>query len=140
MKRKLKPPTDDYPAPWEDRPVSEERWRKHRDRMMAVCAVGRRPCEWWLYEMRRPVPQQQTLMLYEMGALRSDELVRLQRSWRMFYDEAYEVIPASASYAEIRKTPEQRREYLDRHQVPREVVAQWDAERAKLNDDDIVDR
>jgi len=130
VRRKLNPPTDDYPAPWEARPVSLERWQKHRDRMMAACAIGRRPIEWWKYEMRRPPPDNETQVLYAMGVLRADELHKLTKWWKMAYDEANEVISVG-SFETMRKTPEQRQAYLDRHGVPREVVLRWDAERAE---------
>src|SRR5262245_50128157 len=118
-----------YPPPWEDRPVSRELWEKFRDRLMAACGPGRRPEEWWLYELGREPPENETQMLYTMGALRSDELHRLMKWWRSHYDEANEVI-TSPSHGIIRKSPQERREYLDHHCVPPELVKQWDSEAA----------
>jgi hypothetical protein len=58
----------DFPVPWEAGPISRERWQKHRARLMAGCAVGRRPVEWWEYEQGREQPEDQTQVLYAMGA------------------------------------------------------------------------
>ena len=57
MKRKTKAPIDDRPMPWEPRPVSRERWQKHRAWLMGACAAGSRPEEWWLYEQNRERPE-----------------------------------------------------------------------------------
>jgi hypothetical protein len=130
MRRKTKPPMDDYPPPWEDGPISRERWRKNRDRVMAACQVGRRPMEWWLYELGRDPPENETQVLYTMGVLRADELHRLMKWWRMAYDEANEVI-SSSSYGTIKRTPEERQKYLNHHQVPPDLVKQWDFERTE---------
>ena len=43
MRRKTKAPIDDRPVPWEEGPISRERWQKHRDWMMAASGAGRRP-------------------------------------------------------------------------------------------------
>ena len=117
MRRKTKPPLDDYPMPWEDSPVTRERWQKHRARMMAACHEGRRPIEWWLYELGRWPPENQTQTLYTMGVLRAEEIAKLMKFWRIAYEDTN------------KRTPEQRQKYLDFHSVPHELVAQWDAER-----------
>jgi hypothetical protein len=75
-------------------------------------------------------PAKQTQTLYTMGELRADELARLMTWWRDAYEEANEVITVG-SYGPSRKTPEERQKYLDFHNVPHEVVEQWDSERAK---------
>jgi hypothetical protein len=65
-----------------------------------------------------------------MGELRGGELAQCMKWWRMHYDDANEVFTVG-SFGTIRKTPEQRQAYLDFHNVPHELVEQWDAERAK---------
>jgi hypothetical protein len=130
MKRKTKPPIDDTPAPWEERPVSRERWQKHRAWLMDGC-IGSRPQEWWLYEQGREQPENETQVLYSMGELRGAELAKLMKWWRDAYEEANEVLVIGGSIGTIRKTPAQRQKYLDHHHVPHELVAQWDAERTK---------
>ena len=65
-----------------------------------------------------------------MGELRGAELARLMTWWRDAYEEANEVITVG-SYGPLRKTPEERQKYLDFHNVPHELVEQWDAEKAK---------
>ena len=81
MKRKTKPPIDDTPTPWEKRPVSRERWQKHRAWLMDGC-VGSRPQEWWLYEQGREPPENETQVLYSMGELRGEELAKCMKWWR----------------------------------------------------------
>jgi hypothetical protein len=130
MKRKTKPPIDDTPAPWEERPVSRERWQRHRDWLMDGC-VGSRPQEWWLYEKQCERPENETQALYTMGELQGDELTKLMKWWRDAYEEANEVLIIGGSFGTIRRTPEQRQKYLDHHHVPRELVKQWDTERTK---------
>ena len=53
-----------------------------------------------------------------MGELRGAELTKCMAWWKTAYKDANEV------------TPEERQEYLDYHNEPRELVQQWDAERA----------
>ena len=130
MRRKTKPPNDDRPVPWEDRPISRERWQRHRDWMMATEGPGQRPQEWWLYEKGRKRPENETQTLYAMGELRGAELARLMEWWRDAYKDAYEVFTVG-HFGTIRKTPEQRQAYLDFHNVPHELVAQWDAGKVK---------
>ena len=130
MRRKTKAPIDDRPVPWEERPISRERWQRHRDWMMAAAGPGHRPDEWWRYEKGCQRPAHQTQALYTMGELRGAELARLMTWWRDAYEEAYEVFTVG-HFGTIRKTPEQRRAFLDFHNVPHELVEQWDAEKAK---------
>ena len=66
-----------------------------------------------------------------MGELRGAELARLMVWWRDAYKEANEVFHGRHLSGTIRKTPEERQAYLDFHNVPGELVAQCDAERAK---------
>jgi hypothetical protein len=131
MRRKTKAPIDDTPAPWEERPVSRERWRKHRAWLMSGNGAGYRPEEWWLYEKKCQRPKNETQTLYTMGELRGDELAKLLTWWRDAYEEANEVLDVGGSFGTIIRTPEQRQKYLDHHHVPHELVAQWDAERTK---------
>lgn len=91
MRRKTKPPNDDRLVPWEDRPISRERWQRHRDWMMATEGPGQRPQKWWLYEKGRKRPENETQTLYAMGELRGAELARLMEWWRDAYKDAYEV-------------------------------------------------
>ena len=121
----------DYVVPWESRPISKERWEKFRNRMLAEEAAGHRPEEWWLYEQDRDRPENETQVLYTMGELRGAELAKCMGWWRQHYEEANEVLVIGGSFGTIRKTPAQRQEYLDYHDVPRELVKQWDAERTK---------
>ena len=94
VKRRVAKIRDDYPRPWEKRPVSRERWERHRATMMARCHAGHRPEEWWEYES--PVPRDpdfdvpQCLQLYNMGELSADELAELMPFWRQHYERAQE--------------------------------------------------
>ena len=60
MRRKTKAPIDDRPVPWEERPISRERWQRHRDWMMAAEGPGQRPVEWWQLRKRRKQPENET--------------------------------------------------------------------------------
>jgi hypothetical protein len=76
---------------WEDRPVSLERWERHRDLMMASTAAGRRPDEWWLYERQMERPRDREAdVLYQMGELDDAELAELIPRWRDHFDRANE--------------------------------------------------
>jgi hypothetical protein len=97
---------------------------------MAECAVGRRPEEWWLYEQGCEQPENQTQVLYTMGELRAEELAKLMVWWRDAYVDVNETVTVG-SFGTVRRTPEQRQAHLDFHEVPHELVEQWDAERAK---------
>ena len=130
MKRKTKPPIDDTPTPWEKRPVSRERWQKHRAWFMDGC-VGTRPEEWWLYEQGREPPENEAQVLYAMCELRGEELAKVMKWWRRAYEEANEVLDVGGSFGTVRKTPAQRQAYLDHYDVPTELVEKWDAERTK---------
>jgi hypothetical protein len=120
MRRKTKAPIDDRPVPWEERPISRERWQRHRDWMMAGCGAGHRAEEWWLYEKGRARPKNETQVLREMGELRGGELAQCMKWWRMDYDDANDG-----------RTPAGRQAYLDSHDVPPDLVELWDAEKAK---------
>ena len=97
---------------------------------MAGCGAGHRAEEWWLYEKGHARPKNETQVLYAMGELRGGELAQCMKWWRDAYDDANEVFTVG-SFGTIRKTPEERQKYLDYHNVPHELVAQWDAEKAK---------
>jgi hypothetical protein len=83
--RKKKPPKDDRLRPWDDRPISYERWLKHRDQIMAWTRVGSRPEEWWAYEKQIPQPRDlgdERITLFEMAELTETELAELIPEWR----------------------------------------------------------
>jgi len=113
---------DDYPAPWEDRPVSEARWQHHREAMIRNAGPGRRPVEWWLYDKGwsdRPDLHGQTAILLQMGELTKAELAQLMVWWRMDFEDAY------GDYVEA----QERRERL--RGIPRPILAQLRAERKR---------
>jgi hypothetical protein len=77
---------NDYPPPWESRPVSQERWHR-RDRMMAAVGAGVRPTEWWAYETEATRPTDrgdETIALYEMGELTEAEIAELMPQWHRY--------------------------------------------------------
>ena len=76
-------------------------------------------------------PKNETQVLYSMGELRGEELAKLMKWWRRHYEEANEVLVIGGSFGTIRRTPAERQKYLDFHNVPHELVEQWDAERTK---------
>ena len=89
MERTAPPPVLDLPLPWEDRPVSRERWEQHRALLLRR-EIGARPPEWWVYDrgMEPPgPPHMQARMLFEMGELKGAELAQVLGWFRNFYDE-----------------------------------------------------
>jgi hypothetical protein len=91
--RKKKPPKDDRLRPWDDRPISYERWVKHKDQIMASTRAGSRPEEWWAYEKQIPQPRDlgdERITLFEMAELTETELAELIPEWREEYERANE--------------------------------------------------
>jgi hypothetical protein len=135
--RRRKP--GDYPAPWEDRPISRERWQRHRETMMQHQPAGSRPVEWWLYERQMPRPHDEAATLLEMGELRGEEKVEKMRYWREQYERTCE--PGFGycighknpgdTFASWLKGPAARRAHYRWAGIPRELVRKWDAERKR---------
>jgi hypothetical protein len=92
-KRKRKTPKGDIPRPWEDRPVSLERWHRHRHLLMVDWAYpGTRPPEWWVYEKGLEPPyDHEANILRRMGELDEAELAAVTEEWRLHYDHAVEI-------------------------------------------------
>ena len=91
--RRIKARKDDYPKPWEADPISRDRWRRHRDRMMEETRAGSRPVEWWEYERKMDRPRslgEEHVALFEMGELTEQELAELMPRWRQWYEKANE--------------------------------------------------
>jgi hypothetical protein len=90
--RRIKAQKDDLPRPWEDRPISRERWERHRESMLARSHEGRRPEEWWAYDS--PVPRDrdvaESIQLYEMGELDAAEMAELMPTWREHFQRGNE--------------------------------------------------
>jgi hypothetical protein len=89
---RIRPPECDLapPHPWEDRPISCERWRRHRETMLAGSPAGTRPIEWWLYERDMQQPDRQTTWLYDHNELSEAELAELRPVWRQRYEHAHD--------------------------------------------------
>ena len=133
VKRRAAKVRDDYPRPWENRPVSLERWQRHREQMMAREHPGRRPEEWWTYESplgALPTSDKpQCLLLYEMGELREDELAALMPERRKDWEHAQEpdffYCGGPGKWLEGRAA--QKAHYLWAG-IPEPVLAQFEAE------------
>ena len=136
LKARLK---DDYPRPWEMGPISEERWIRHRERMLANAGPGRRPSEWWLYEKQRRQPLgvgDQHVTLFEMGELSAAELAKLMPRWREEYERANDpafsyCVGQVAGVAKWLKGSAARRAHYRWVGIPREILRLWDAERKR---------
>lgn len=136
MRRKVKPTKDDYPAPWEDRPISRERWQRHREIMMQRQHAGRRPPEWWLYERQMPRPDD---TLYAMGELVGEEKAEVMRFWREQYEHA--LAPGFVycighknpgdTFASCLEGPAARRAHHRWAGIPPDLVRRWGAERRR---------
>ena len=140
--RKKKPPKDDRPRLWEARPISYERWLKHKDRIMASTRAGSRPEEWWAYEKQMPRPRDfaaERVTLFEMAELTATELAELISEWRECYEKASE--PGFAycighakpgdTHATWLSGPAARRAQYRRVGIPPALIKKWDAERKR---------
>jgi hypothetical protein len=122
------------PKPWEARPVSEERWHRHRDRMMAAVGAGVRPTEWWAYETEATRPTDrgdETIALYEMGEFGEAEVAELMPQWRERYEQAIEPGFSYLARDSVRLTGLEAKQAFYRWAgIPPAIVRQFDAERA----------
>ena len=132
--RKKKPPKDDRPRLWEARPISYERWLKHKDRIMASTRAGSRPEEWWAYEKQMPQPRDlgdERITLIEMAELTETELAELMPEWREEYEKANE---PNFSYCTgdgwLRGEAAKRAQYRWAG-IPPALIKKWDAERKR---------
>ena len=132
--RKKKPPKDDRLRPWDDRPISYERWVKHKDQIMASTRAGSRPEEWWAYEKQMPQPRDlgdERITLFKMAELTETELAELMPEWREDYEKANE---PNFSYCTgdgwLRGEAAKRAQYSWAG-IPPALVKKWDAERRR---------
>jgi len=132
--RKKKPPRDDRLRPWDDRPISYERWVKHKDQIMAWTRAGSRPEEWWAYEKQMPQPRDlgdERITLFKMAELTETELAELMPEWREDYEKANE---PNFSYCTgdgwLRGEAAKRAQYRWAG-IPRALIRKWDAERRR---------
>ena len=112
----------DYPMPWEERPVSRERWERHCEKLMRRCAPGQRPEEWWIYEKgfdQVPRAGDEGRLLYEMGELVGRELETCLGWWRDYYDRGEGIEPGK------------RAAHYRWAGIPPAIVKQWNTERRK---------
>jgi hypothetical protein len=121
MNRIHRGPETDLVRPWEDRPVTYERWCHHQDLLMRSAGPGRRPVEWWLFEqhMDAPALDDQAAVLLAMGELAEHELKTLMVWWRDAYERACEPgMPSQARKWHLRG-------------IPPAIVKQWNAKRRR---------
>jgi hypothetical protein len=132
MRRKTKPLRDDFPAPWEDRPISLERWRRHRETMMRNQYPGSRPEEWWLYERQMQQPSHQAAALYAMSELAGAELDQVMAEWRQRYEHG--LTPGfryNAGADGWLQGAAARRAHHRWAGIPPDIVRKWDIERRR---------
>ncbi len=132
VKRRLAKTRDDYPRPWEPRPVSQERWERHREQILAQTRAGRRPEEWWEYEAPFDYPgyDDETVALYRAGLLTEEELAELTPWWREQYDKATEPdFSYTVGPGKILKGEAARKAHYRWACIPPNIVKRWDAER-----------
>jgi len=132
--RKKKPARDDRLRPWDDRPISYERWVKHKDQIMAWTRAGSRPDEWWAYEKQMPQPcdlGDERITLFEMAELTETELAELMPEWREEYEKANEPnFSYCTGHGWLRGEAAKRAQYRWAG-IPRALVKKWDAERRR---------
>jgi hypothetical protein len=115
-----RPTVDDLPKPWEDRPVSLQRWRKHRTQLLS--APGQRPVEWWCYEKgfdEPSSPGEEAALLYELGELSVREFEQLLVWWTDDFEQAQKL------------EPQQREERYRWAGIPKAVVRRLTAKARK---------
>jgi hypothetical protein len=136
MRRKTKPLKDDYPMPWEERPISVERWRRHRERIMEwEGREGHRPAEWWEYQHGLPQPcrEKEADALYGMGELGEAELAGLIPRWREDFEKTLQpgfsyCIGSTGTSAIHIEGQAARRAYWRWAGIPRAFSKKWNAE------------
>ena len=137
VKRRIPKARDDYPMPWEHRPVSRERWERHRELLLARAGAGRRPPEWWAYESPVPCPcvfdgPRECRVLYEIGELSEEEIEALTPEWRRHYERSHEpLFGYCKGPGKWLEGPAARRALYKWAGIPREFIRKWDAERAR---------
>jgi hypothetical protein len=140
--RRVKPRKDDLPGPGDDRPISLERWRRHRELLMKWERAGSRPPEWWVYERNLRPPEdsrRESELLMAMGELSAAELNELVPEWREQYDKAQR--PGFAccighaqphdTFATWIEGPEAKRAHYAWAGIPKVLLKQWGAERRR---------
>jgi hypothetical protein len=137
-KRVRKPVKDDYPRPWQSRPVDRDRWRRHRSRLMAELPPGTRPPEWWIYDQGLEPPKGQTaqmLALWNMDLLEDPERGECIRVWRMYFET---IGPRWNTGDGWLTGAAARRAGYEFYDIPPELIAEWSA--AQLIDSVITAR
>jgi hypothetical protein len=117
-----RPTVNDFPKPWEERPVSPQRWRKHRTQLMEWSAPGQRPVEWWCYEKGfdpAPSASEEPALLYELGELSVREFEQLLVWWTDDFEKAQ------------RLEPEMQQAYYRWAGIPKAVIRRLTAEARK---------
>jgi len=133
-KRRVKTRMDDLPKPWEERPVSIERWRRHRETLMKWSHAGSRPPEWWLHERGMLRPNNQAAWLYDTGELTEAELAELMPIWHEQYLRAQQPgftycighAKPSDTFATWIDGAEARESHYCWVGIPRSLIKQWD--------------
>jgi hypothetical protein len=99
----------------------ETAWREHRSELMARWGShARRPAAFYEFEWDGPRPAyavERSVLWRAPGVLSADERIEVETEWRRDFDATKGM---SAS---------ERREHLDYHDVPSELIAVWEAER-----------
>jgi len=125
---------------FERRPISRERWARHREQIMREDAgEGRRQPEWWIYEKdQEPPEEREAAMLLEMGELGKSELARLMKHWREKWEKALKDHgfccghkPGSNTDALWLEGIQARKAWCRFWGIPAKLVLQWGRERRR---------
>src|SRR6516165_4900275 len=111
-------PSPNFGSYFNSREELDEAWKTHRDELLARCNPGRRPAAFYEFEWSGPRPAYaiERSTLWRAGLLTEAERTELEAEWKAAFDG-------------VRGDGRARREHLEHHDVPAELVREWAAER-----------
>jgi hypothetical protein len=125
-----------HESPFASEEQRREAWLRHRDRLLGVlpASPGRRPQAWWDYDSPIPWPgyERERSALWRAGALTEDERVELEAAWRHHFERSHAPgFSVCMGPGKILSGDRARRAHFRHHDIPRELIKQWSAERRR---------
>jgi hypothetical protein len=107
---------------FESREALQAAWVACRDELLARANPGRRPLGWWQFErgdIEHPGYFRERSALWRAGVLSEAERLTLEDEWRQEFAAAQ------------RMSAPERREHHEHHDIPAELIEQWQGARRK---------